>query len=618
MKNYPRFNSTIIVIAIFLAVAIFSNTVQAQGKIIATLNFDPETDGFGFQNYPHDEMKPYNWQNDLTYYDMMLMFGVKSVCVTGNSNANCVAKRPAENWRIKELQGMDSGHCEGMAAASLLFFEEYEFKKKKTPAQFQKNAEVVNKLTFPSPSIENYIAYFFVTQLFDGVYEFRDVYAKKGPVNTVKDLVAAMNDQNATTYTLSVNRTKNGKWEGHTVTPIAVEDTGNAYRIHIYDNNHPDKTQEMTVQKGGKQKWTYNLSTNLNNPTETWTGDISTRSFFITPNNARYGKKFPVPFGFDDEEYRSSSSNSSKGEQVEFLVNDDADLLVTDGDGKKIGYDWKKQKTVNEISGAKIINVATGTDENLPPVLHLPFQPDGKKPYTITLSGKSLKKESRPDLVYSGPGFSVGFDGIKLDPNETLNFQISPDGKEISFTASADGETPEIYFSRDGKDDKSYLVEVDGVELEAGKTISGEFDEETGKFHFKDNDGNEDKYDVDFERVLPDGKVQTFETDDLEIGESENFEMDFSEWDGESPMCFRDDDDGDGFADDECEAQPNEDNDLDADDADDEGDDEDSDIDNDGKFNNVDDDDDGDGILDDVDKDEEDDDDGDGDDSPNK
>jgi hypothetical protein len=371
----------------------------------------------------------------------------------------------------------------------------------------------------------------------------------------------------------------------------------------------------MTVQKTGKQNWKFNLSTNPNKTEEVWQGNINTKSFFITPNDSRYGRTFPVPFGYDDEESRSSSANVKQGEQVEFLVNDDADLLVTDGNGRRLGYDWKKQETVNEISGAKIINVATGPNGNLPPVLRLPFQPDSKKPYTITLSGKSLEKESRPDLVYSGPGFSVGFDGIRLDPDEILTFQISPDGREISFTASADGETPEIYFSRDGKDGKSYLVEVDGVELEAGKTISGKFDEDAGKFHFKDNDGNEDKYDVDFERVLPDGKVQIFETDDLEIGDSENFEMDFSDWDGESPMCFRDDDDDDGFADDECEEQPNEDNDLDLDDADDEGDDEDSDIDNDGKLNNADDDDDGDGIPDDQDKDEEEDDDGDGDDA---
>ena len=41
--------------------------------------------------------------------------------------------------------------------------------------------------------------------------------------------------------------------------------------------------------------------------------------------------------------------------------------------------------------------------------------------------------------------------------------------------------------------------------------------------------------------------------------------MDFSNWDGKSPVCFRDDDEGDGFADEKCQAQPNEDDGVDMD-----------------------------------------------------
>ncbi len=573
MKNYRLFYCTVIFIAMTFIFAPLANETKAQngqGKIIGTLNFDPEVDGFSFENYGND----HNWKNDLTTSDMILLFGAKAVCVTGNTSANCVVKRTAENWRIKELQGMDGGHCEGMAVASLSFFEEREFKKKKFPADFQKGTETVHDLKFPSPLIENYIAYFFVTQLFDGVYDYRKVYMDKGPVNTVKELAASMNDESATTYTLSLQQIVNGKFKGgHTVTPIAVEDMGSEYRVHVYDNNFPDTTRYVTVRKGGKQTWKYFGSTNPNEAKSLYTGDTSTRSFFITPNDSRYGKRFAAPFARNGEDdYENSSSN--KTEMVEFLVNDDADMLITAGDGKRIGYDWSKKQTVNEIIGAKMIDVSQGYDDDLPPVIHLPFQPNAK-PYTIMLSGKELSKESRPDLMYSGPGFSVGFDGIRLDPNETLVFQISPDGKRISFTASADGETPEMYFSVDAPNGESYLVEVDGVELQAGKTLSGEFDSEEGEFYFKDNDGDKDKYDVDFERVLANGTLQLFETDDIDMGAAENFEMDFSKWDGKSPMCFRDDADSKGFANDECAPQPNEDNDQDNDDAD-EGDNEDT------------------------------------------
>jgi hypothetical protein len=604
MKNY-NYQTILMTLTTFVFLLLSSLAALAQnGKIIATLNFDPETDGFSFENPGNDT---HNWQNDLTAADMILLFGAKAVCVSGNTLATCAVRRTAENWRIKELQDMDGGHCEGMSVASLLFFEEQEFKKKKFPADYQKGKEAVGDLVFPSPLIENYIAYFHVTQLFDGVYDYRKVYYDKGPVAVVKELADSMNDPAATTYTISVQQYVNGKFKGgHTMTPIAVEDMGDYYRIHIYDNNYPGETRYLTVQKGGRQTWRYNGATNPNEPKSLYTGDISSRNFFITPNDTRYGTTFRAPFSTRQND---SSSSANKPEKVEFLVNDDADMMITAGDGKRVGYDWTKQQTVNEISGAEMIEVMSGYDDDLPPVFHLPYTPNAK-PYTVTLSGKSLTEESRPDLVYTGPGFSVGFDGIRLDPNETLTFQISPDGRRISFTSSADGETPELYFSFDAPNGESYLTEVDGVELQAGKTVSGEFDPVKGVFYFKDDDGNKDKYDVDFERVLSNGKLQSFETDNLDMGAAENFEMDFNVWDGKSPMCFRDDADGKGFDNDECVGQPNEDNDLDADDSDDEGDDEDADIDNDGKFNNVDDDDDGDGIIDDKDTDD------DGDDEP--
>ena len=94
---------------------------------------------------------------------------------------------------------------------------------------------------------------------------------------------------------------------------------------------------------------------------------------------------------------------------------------------------------------------------------------------------------------------------------------------------------------------------------QAGKTLFADIDLKNGKLHFKDNDGRDEKYDVDFLRILPDGTEQKFETDDIDIGETDNYEMDFGKWDGKSPMCFREDDEGDGFTDDKCQPQSNED-----------------------------------------------------------
>lgn len=612
MKNYRVMLCLVAIIAITAAIAAFSGAALAQtkqGKILATLDFDPKTDGFGFNNYGNE----HKWQNDLGTDDLISMFGAAPVCVTGDNLATCKVKKPADNWRLKTLQAMGKGHCEGMAIVSLLFFEQREFKnRRKTPANFQKDAESVFDLKVSYQSLQNYIAYFWATQEFSEIQKVQDASIKTGPGGIVKTLINSMNDENGELYTIGFCKAEDGEMKDcHAITPIAVEDMGDHYSIHVYDNNNPGETRYMTVEKTGAQQWEYNAAINPKEEEDLYIGDRTTESLFIAPISARlYGKKFRAPFGTKRENNALQTGSATGGERVEFAVNDDARMMVTSGDGKRIGYDWNKKQTVNEIADADMIYLATGADDRLPPILQMPYQPAGK-PFTVTLSGKSLKSESRPDLVYTGPGFSVGFDGIRLDPEETLTFQIAPDGSRISFTASADGETPEIYFSLNGENGESYLVEVDGVELQAGKTLSAEFDAKTGKFHFMDNDSDEDKYDVDFERTLAGGTEQSFETDNLDLGKTDDYEMDFGKWDGKSPLCFRDDDDANGFVNDECEAQPNEDNDADADDADDEGDDEDSDIDNDGKLNNVDPDDDGDGISDDKDTDDGD---GDGDD----
>ena len=564
MKNYRLFNWASIFIVTAFMFATFSGVANGQGKIVATIEFDPEIDGFGFKNYGNR----HQWEDDLDAYDLMTMFGVAPVCVTGNSLSTCVVKRPAENWRMKVLKEMKGGHCEGMAVGSFLFFEQREWKYKwKTAVNFQKSAENVFDLKFPNQSIENFIAYFWATQVLSEVNKNKDATYNATPMTIVKKLIDTMNTENGELWTIQICKTVDGDLKDcHAVAPFAVEEFSGYYNIHVYDNNEPGDTRFIKVNKSGQFTWEYNAAPNPDTEEDLYTGNTSTESFNIVPISSRlYGKKYRAPFSTQRERNTdSSTSGSTGGETVEFLVNGDADMLVTSGDGKRVGYDWTKKQTVNEISGANVNYLSTNSDDDIPPVINLPYQPTAK-PYTVTLSGKTLKAESVTDLMFTGPGFSIGFDDIQLDPNETLTFQISPDGTKISFTASADSETPELYFTYNADDGTSYQMEVDGVEIQAGKTLFADIDLKAGKLHFKDNDGRHEKYDIDFLRILPNGTQQTFETDDIDIGETDSYEMDFGKWDGKSPMCFREDDEGDGFADEECENQPNEDDGTDTD-----------------------------------------------------
>jgi hypothetical protein len=76
---------------------------------------------------------------------------------------------------------------------------------------------------------------------------------------------------------------------------------------------------------------------------------------------------------------------------------------------------------------------------------------------------------------------------------------------------------------------------------------------------FKDNDPDRDLYDVTVSRTNPDGTEDFYENDDLDLGKkSDNYEMDFSKWDGKGDMCFEEDEQGNGFDDEECTKEPNE------------------------------------------------------------
>jgi hypothetical protein len=657
---------------VFLAVTIIgnlvfaplSNIIAAEGnlpkfseaKMVAELDFDPKVNGFGFENFGN---KQRNWQDDLGAEDMIRLFGVKAVCKVGNTPQNCVMKAAAREWMMKQLEGMDGGHCEGLAATSLRFMLGKEFKSKVRPSDFQPGATVPFKLKLNQP-VENYIAYYFVTQNFDEVYEPTNGLTQKGPLAVVKKLIDSMN-AGGETYTLGIYNVKKGqKVDGHAITPIAVEDAGGAFRIHVYDNNYPGETRHITVDKAGKQTWKYVTSTNPDEQEQNYIGDVTTETLELTASSARdRNGKFKAPFDEsgssdteevveepkkpiakpvpDDEEEKPApvkptpaKPNENNREMLEFALLGEGEMLITAPDGKRVGFDFKQNRRVNEIAGAKITDVKGGLSRDLTPIYRLPVA-GSNKPYTVTVSGKSLKRETAADFTFSGRGFTVGLDEILLDPGEVLSFTVSPDGGEISYTASNDGETPEIYFATDTKDGFSFFVELIEDILEAvssknnepnrvqfvnakfggknekapapnaGTTLTAKFDRKTGKLAFRDSDGDDDVYDIDVKRISPNGTEQNYETNNIEADAKNNSEADFgSGWNGKDAVCVKEDDEGNGFADEKCEPQPNEDNDADVKgDRDDDGD-----TDDDGIYDNLDNDDDNDGIPDKADKDD--------------
>lgn len=542
-----------------LSVAPIAQISAQSGNVVATINFDPKNDGFGFANYGNENRQ---WQSDLTAEDMVRLFGAKAVCMTGDSASNCVLKAAASEWMIKQLKSMDGGHCEGMAAAIVRMKFGKPFKTKDgSAASFQPGTSRAFDLKLDG-GLGNYIAYYWITQTFDEVSTPSKAISVGGPVAVVNALAAGMKAGNET-YTLGFekyDRVTGKKSEGHAVTPIAVEDAGDKFIVKIYDNNYPGETRDITVEKTGKQTWRYSTTTKPGEPVSEYTGDIDTKTFDLVPNSNRDKTCFEAPFAGENVEKQCSPATASilskskrgfigadefftinndissvpvtiadvSGDRAEFFLNNDGDLLVTTADGKRLGFDPQTNKFYEEISGARADMSKGGRGRTIPNYT-IPAQTSGGA-YKITFSGKDLKEESTTDFVYSAPGLTVGFDGIQLDPNETLTTTVAPDGETITFTSSADAETPGIYFAFDSLDGsgESYIVRVSGAEIEAGKTLTAHFDFDKHKVSFKDNDGDGDTYNVEVVRIKPDGTSQTLKKEFKEEGGE--VESNLDEW----------------------------------------------------------------------------------------
>jgi hypothetical protein len=560
--------------ALCVAAMVFAaNPGHAQeGDIVASIEFNPKLNGFGFRNFGENS----EYEEDLSADDMIRMFGAENVCIEGSTARDCVLYETAERWMEESIEKMNNGHCDGFSVSSLRMFVGRPFKGRKSPADFQRGATklfdlVKNQIT------SNYVSYYQTLTFLKETYEFREPTFGKKPSEIMAMIGEAMESKKEY-YTLEVWMRENGKLtRGHSIVPIAIEDVGDEiYRIHVYDNNYPGQTKYVTIN-ANNETWRYHTA---NNPAQTahdYVGNASTHTLALKRLSDRSRKRFECPFCDEDEEQADDDEQTlnryspesymlvnasftgpaaqAEVETINVSLSGEADLLITDPNGKRIGYDATKKATVNEIPGAFANSTMGGLDKYVTPEYRLPLNAANTRPYTILVSGRSLDAEETSSLEVVGAGFVVGFDEISVDKGETLQMTVSQDGRELSFTASADGETPSVYITTDdGADKPSYEFEIGGIALTAGKTIAVKLDPDKGLIYFKDDDADEDKYDVRVSRTNPNGTENVFEEFDLEIGEDDSYVLNFGSWDGKGKMCFKDDDDEDGdFEDEECE-----------------------------------------------------------------
>ncbi len=560
----PRLYAASMIACLLLSIGGFAMPFR-DGEIIASIGFDPRVNGFGFRNFGKNP----DFEEDLTEDDLIRMFGAENVCIEGSTPADCVLYETADRWIEETIEKMNGGHCDGFSVASLRMLVGRPFKGRKTPAAFQRGA--VNLFDLKKDQLtSNYVSFYQTLTFLKETYTFRSPTFKKKPSEILEMIEAAM-DAKKEYYTLEVWMKEAGKYtRGHSIVPMAIEEMEDEgiYRIHVYDNNYPGQTKFVVIDVN-KETWRYHTA---NNPAETsrdYFGNATSNTLALKRLSDRARARYECPFCDEDEPedgYEAFAgghpffmnaafaprTRQAGQEELNISSTGDVDLLIADSNGRRIGYDGAKKVSVNEIPGASENLIAGNGEEDNAPEYLLPVNPSNKKPYTIKIGGTD--SEYMSDLQIYGAGFVVGFEDISLDKGETLTTTVSPDGRELSFTASNDGETPTLYIAvDDGPDKPSYEFEIGGITLQPGKTISMKLDLAKGLIYFKDDDAEEDKYDVVVSRTLPNGEVQVFEDFDMSIGKKNSYVLNFGAWDGKGKMCAKDDEDGDGsFDDEEC------------------------------------------------------------------
>lgn len=514
---------------------------RPDGTIVAQLDFAPNPNGFSFANYGNTN---HDSSDDLDAGDLVRLFGAEQVCQAGDDAESCVLTAAARQWLDQQIAGMGGGHCEGMAVTSLRFLFGNSYLGRTAPGDFQDGAGQVFDLQ-QDALVENYIAHYFVTQYLAEVSDpTREIRTTKTPAEILDLLVAGM--QNGDPYTLGIYKALGGGRlaEGHAITPFAVEelDDGTTH-VHVYDNNYPGETRYVVFDRSANT-WFYETTTVPGQPVNRYEGDATTQNLDLTASSLRELATYTCPFC-------ETTPDNSFDDEMEFSFDGEGEILISDSEDQEVGYDPEEDAFVDEIPDAEWYDSRGGLGLDIPPTYRLPA--DEPEPYIITIFGEDLTGETDGDLTVSGPGFVAVFMGLRLDPGEALAMTVSPDGRQMRFTASQDTETPAILLAIDPEGDgASYIFLIGGVALINGAVVTLTLDTASGLLLFEDSDGNTDSYDLELLRINADGSEDAYTQDDVEMASTTRGAMQFGAWQGGSAaMPFLFDEDGDGFSDEE-------------------------------------------------------------------
>jgi uncharacterized repeat protein (TIGR01451 family) len=550
----------------YLAVSLADSTVSAIGPPVrlqvntdlVAQDFLPNPDGFSFRNY--DDIA----DSDLTADDMVSLFGADNVCKT---QSPCVLTAAAEEWRITSLNVMTGGHCSGFAAGSTRIFSNPAV----NPGDFQGGAGQTYDLA--KSNMRNYIAYYFVTQSLTPVDPQGTQYSPTAatPVAVLDHLIATFNDPSPTDhYTLAI-RKKNpdDSTSGHEVVPYAVKEitSNDVYWIYVYDNNFPDRFDLVVKIDRSENTWVYeSAAINPSQSSTEWRGTAADQTILL--KSLAYREQFPKTCTFCSSDAGGAAlGTQDTSDSLRFIVDGEANLLVTRNDGKRVGYDPVAGQTVNEISGATLIQQDLGLGYTAAPIIEIPHVASAT--YSLQLFNTENgfgNSAASTNVTIVGPDVVVGVEGLivrtpdevdeadetddvppdidgqdvsstaenSLDMNE-LAFDPDPDNTKFGFKASLlENKQPTLKLAKTNPNGPDITARIGGVNLTKGTKVEVGL-ANNSKVTFSDNDTSQSQtYNLKVTQTDTNGQKSVYQKEDVTGGDGAGASVDFDGWDGQS------------------------------------------------------------------------------------
>ncbi len=498
---------------------------SAPGDVVFDFGFTPEENGFSFENYGDDIPA-----TNLTADELRRMFG-DEVCADINGD-ECILTPPAEQWMEQVNGDMAGGHCEGMAVLSLMMYT-----GQISASNFGGN--LASELDINDEALQKEIAYWWATQAVDPTASS----IIRGTPMEILETIEQM-DVNGETYTIGIY---NDRGEGHAITPFGVEDKGDGlFAILAYDNNYPGEIRELFIDSRDNS-WTYETSINPQVETDVWSGNADSQTLDLTPTSARLEVQ-ACPFC--EGGYSSAGGKMAAPIQAlnQIFLNGEGHILITDDSGNRLGY--VDGKIINEIEGASYTKYRMSASGNTPePIYSIPANLD----VAITIDGTYLAEETLTDLMMIGAGFSIGVEGIYLEPGQVDVAYFYPADETIAYETTSD-ESPSIVFGVENPNaEADYYFELYGTDMVGGGTITAWLDSKAGDLLINTEKLNgEGNFNFYLTRIT-DELEEEFYAEEIALKEGAQVYINYAEWTDANPegMYFGVDLDGDGEIDDE-------------------------------------------------------------------